>query len=45
MDTRSFIPSAEHLPSSVPELYHGNAESFLGIGKAMGEAMLKSRDQ
>ena len=41
IDTRPFLLPAELSPGSRPVSYNSNAESFLEIGKAMGDAMLK----
>jgi hypothetical protein len=40
VDTRPLLRPAEVSPSSRKESYRNNAESFLDIGKAMGDAML-----
>ena len=40
IDTRPFFPPAEVSPGTRPDSYYDNAGSFLGIGKAMGEAMI-----
>jgi lysophospholipase L1-like esterase len=40
IDTRPMIRPAEELPGG-RDRYNGNAESYLGIGKAMGEAMIR----
>ena len=41
IDTRAFFPNPDLSPSRGRSSYCNNAEAYLKIGKAMGEAMIR----